>query len=121
MCDTGLKNSQSLYNINLNAGNKRSRHVLYEYSTVSNNTLLPEAGVNIPMLKGYNQNILSNNAADIESQLFGIGSANLVQKKQLVTPHINTLNSVKFIDTLNIYLPQPMVIDRHQRPRGPFC
>ena len=48
------------------------------------------------MTTGYNNNILSNNAADIESSLFGIGSTNLVEKKPDVNPSINKLKYCKY-------------------------
>mgnify|MGYP006446601979 CR=1 FL=1 len=56
----------------------------------------PDLGIiNGMMTTGYNNNILSNNAADIESSLFGIGSTNLVEKKPDVNPSVNKLKHCK--------------------------
>ena len=41
--------------------------------------------------RGYNNNTLSNNAPDIESFLFGIGSTNLVHTLNLPKPDMNQL------------------------------
>mgnify|MGYP006893816715 FL=1 len=72
------------------------------------------------MTTGYNNNILSNNAADIESSLFGIGSTNLVEKKPDVNPSVNKLKHCKWFPRNNVFLPEPLVIEKSQRVSGPF-
>ena len=52
------------------------------------------------MTNGYNNNLLSNNASDIESALFGIGSTNLVKQKSAVKPELNCMKNVKFFNRL---------------------
>ena len=73
------------------------------------------------MKSGYNNNILSQNTADIESALLGIGSTNLVESKQPVIAKVNNLPSQKFFNRLQTFVPEPLVIQKHQRPTGPFC
>lgn len=61
-------------------------------------------------------NQLSGNSCDIESQLFGIGSTNLVQPKGPVRPDIHKLDSLSIIDRLPIMVPEPLFIEANQRP-----
>jgi hypothetical protein len=61
-------------------------------------------------------NTLSNNPIDIESQLRGIGSTNLVMDVEEVKPDLKTLNGISFYERLPLYIPQPLVIEMDQRP-----
>jgi hypothetical protein len=56
--------------------------------------------------------ILSNNACDIESQLFGIGSTNLVEPRPIVSPDIKHMQSLNICDRL----PQIAVSDFKPEP-----
>ena len=81
MTDTSLKNSTCLYNQQLGESNKTKHYNLYKNKCVPSKTMMPDRGINMPMmLNGYNNNVLSNNASDIESYLYGIGSSNLVEQ-----------------------------------------
>ena len=74
------------------------------------------------MRSAYNQNVLSNNTTDIESNLFGIGSTNLAKpKSSKFKPSINDRNTCKFFDRPQLILPNDLVVDKNQRPTGPFC
>tara|TARA_Y200000002_G_scaffold179573_2_gene148112 strand:+ start:5372 stop:5728 length:357 start_codon:yes stop_codon:yes gene_type:complete len=59
---------------------------------------------------------LCNNYTDVESQLFGIGTTNLVKPKEMVKPVCKDPKSINFIDGLEVYLPEPLVIEKNQRP-----
>jgi len=59
---------------------------------------------------------LSGNYCDIESQLFGIGSTNLVKPKEPVIPDIHPLLSLHVIDRLPVLVPEPLVVAKNQRP-----
>jgi len=61
-------------------------------------------------------NNLSSNAWDIESQLFGIGTSNMVTRKPNVSPNIHTLQSLNVIDRLPVMLPDPLIVEKGQRP-----
>ena len=62
-------------------------------------------------------NLLSHNANEVESQLFGIGSTNLVYAKPDTTPQFKSLNSVSMMDNrVPLVMPDPLVIQKHQRP-----
>tara|TARA_A100001035_G_scaffold229194_1_gene190748 strand:+ start:223 stop:582 length:360 start_codon:yes stop_codon:yes gene_type:complete len=58
---------------------------------------------------------LSKNPVDTESQLFGIGSTNLVVEKTPVKPLPNTLDYVSYFDRVPMVLPEPMVVYENQR------
>ena len=98
------------------------QHLMWKYRTVPFMSAFPTAGINMPrMNNGYINNVLSNNACDIESSLLGIGSSNLINKKPIVVPKLNKLKNAKYFDRPNIYMPDPLVIEKNQRPKGPFC
>jgi hypothetical protein len=58
---------------------------------------------------------LSSNFCDIESQLLGIGSSNLVKPLVPVTPDIYTLKSLKIMDRVPLIMPQPFVQSNQER------
>lgn len=58
---------------------------------------------------------LSNNSCDIESQLFGIGSTNLVKPLPSVVPEIKTLNSLAVMDKTPLIIPGDLVVQGEQR------
>ena len=94
---------------------------LYKYKCISNDTALPCVGINTPMMtNGYNNSILSNNASDIESALFGIGATNLVKPKEPVVAQLNCLPNRSFFKLPKSFLPEPLVVEKFQRPIGPF-
>ena len=94
---------------------------LYKYKCISNQSAIPCVGINTPMMtNGYNNGILSKNASDIESALFGIGSSNLVKAKEPVVAQLNCLPGKKFFNRPEAFVPEPLVVEKFQRPVGPF-
>jgi hypothetical protein len=84
-------------------------------------SVLPALGVNVGnMGNAYYHNVLSNNTCDIESNLMGINSTNLVEKKSQFQPQLNELPFKKFFELPTAFVPEPMVINHNQRPGGPF-
>jgi hypothetical protein len=59
---------------------------------------------------------LSHNPIDIESQLRGIGSSNLVFEQPTITPEFKTVKTIKFYDRLALQLPEPLIVEGNQRP-----
>ena len=51
-----------------------------------------------------------------ESFLFGIGSTNLVKPLELPKPSMNNLKSVPFFENSATIIPDPLIIEREQRP-----
>ena len=122
MTDTSLKNSKGWYNQEQSALMRQFSHNTWKYKCISKNTAFPCAGINMPMMtNGYNNGLLSGNAPDIESALLGIGSANLVTPKPQVKPDLKFINNIKFFNRLETVMPKPLVVEKYQRPNGPFC
>tara|TARA_Y100000992_G_C21041170_1_gene384995 strand:- start:5 stop:364 length:360 start_codon:yes stop_codon:yes gene_type:complete len=116
MASTRNINSTRDYSCQQRIFNDINNYNTFENSAygVAHQTNLPDLGFNgasIPREK------LSNNAIDIESQLFGIGSTNLVTPKTPVLPDLNCIQHKKIIDKVPFVMPNPLVIEKNQRPR----
>lgn len=61
-------------------------------------------------------NKLSYNAADTESFLFGINSTNLVNPAPCFVPEIAKLESVNIYEKGLVFMPEPLALDKNQRP-----
>jgi hypothetical protein len=64
----------------------------------------------------FSINERSHNGVDIESQLRGIDSTNLVKPKQEVVPNMKNIPEVVFYDRMQMILPDPLVVEKNQRP-----
>ena len=121
MSSTRLNNDKGQYCQQRRNMRLSEQFALYKYKCISNETAIPCVGINTPMMtNGYNNNILSKNASDIESALFGIGSTNLVKEKEPVVAQLNTLPGKKFFNRPQFFIPEPLVVEKFQRPIGPF-
>jgi hypothetical protein len=58
----------------------------------------------------------SRNSIDIESALFGINSTNLVETQQTVVPQLTRLPEVSFFGRMQLVMPDPLVVEKSQRP-----
>ena len=76
-------------------------------------TKLPGNGVN-PGQIPWNQ--LSNNAVQIESFLFGVGSTNLVTPLAPVRPELKHLETANFFERTRTMIPEPLTVEKNQRP-----
>jgi len=93
---------------------KHSDLIIGSEKSVPEQTMFPGNG----LLTGrMGSNSLSHNSCDIESLLFGIGSANLVNPLPAIQPQIKPLQSLSIIDRTPFMLPEPLVIAPNQRPR----
>jgi hypothetical protein len=77
------------------------------------NTRLPGTGL-LPAQIPWNK--LSHNPADTESFLFGINSTNLVNPAPCFVPEIAKLQSTDIYIRAPVYIPEPLVIEKNQRP-----
>ncbi len=59
---------------------------------------------------------LCGNYCDVESQLRGIGSTNLVNPQTPVTPQLQSISSLSVMDKLPVLIPEPLVVEKNQRP-----
>ena len=58
----------------------------------------------------------SSNAIDIESELRGIGTTNLVNKYEKVVPEYKKVEFKPFFRHVPLIMPKPLVIENGQRP-----
>ena len=78
-------------------------------------------GTNVGMMKsGYYHGILSNNPANIESNLFNIRQFDLTKPKQEFKPSLNQIGEQTFFSKNNVFVPEPLIVQKNQRPVGPF-
>ena len=77
-------------------------------------TRLPGNGVNPGQIQ-WNQ--LSNNAVQIESFLFGVGSTNLVNPlPATLKPELKNLGTANFFERVQTLVPEPLTVEKNQRP-----
>ena len=117
-----LKNSPGEYCLEQKAFCNQQQYLHYKNSRVPQVNKLPGLGTNPGnMSAGYYHKVLSNNTADIESYLYGIGQENMISPFK-VTPSLNNLNEKKFFNTpAHVFIPEPMVVLKNQRPDAPFA
>ena len=94
------------------------RFAYYDYSQSSHFALpatsyLPGNGLIGMKAAG---SVFSNNACDIESQLFGIGSTNLVNPLPVVSPDLKNMQSLNICDKLDVIPVAEFKPEPNQRP-----
>jgi len=115
MASTRSKNTIGNYCLEQNEYKQAQVYTLYPNSQygVAYNTQLPGLGLLPAQMPG---NQLSNNALDIESFLFGINSTNLVNPAPTFYPQLKPLCSTNIFKKRHTYIPEPLVIEKNQRP-----
>ena len=115
MASTRSKNNEGDYNLEQKSNTGLCHYLTSPKNNYGTPTTTQFAGNGL--LQGrIAPNNLSSNAWDIESQLFGIGTSNMVTKKHTVSPNIHTLQSLNVIDRLPVLLPEPLIVEKGQRP-----
>jgi hypothetical protein len=59
---------------------------------------------------------LCENYCDVESQLRGIGSTNLVNPQKAVVPQLHPVKSLSIMNKTPVILPDPLVVETNHRP-----
>jgi hypothetical protein len=115
MASTRNRNTPGNYCLEQRQFAQSSNYTLYANSQcgAAYNTQLPGNGL-LPAQIPWNK--LSYNAADTESFLFGINSTNLVNPAPCFVPEIAKLQSANIYKKGPIYIPEPLVIEKNQRP-----
>jgi len=115
MASTRSKNTPGNYCLEEREYALSQNYTLYQNSQYGSayNTQLPGVGLLPAQIPG---NQLSHNAADIESFLFGINSTNLVTPAPVFTPELKNICSVNIFKKGPTYIPEPLVIQKNQRP-----
>ena len=115
MASTRNRNTPGNYNLEQREYKQFENYTLYPNSQygAAYNTRLPGNGVN-PGQIPWNQ--LSNNAVQIESFLFGVGSTNLVTPLAPVIPELKNLGTANFFERSATIIPEPLTVEKNQRP-----
>jgi len=115
MASTRNKNTKGNYCLEQRQYQEKQTYSLYPNSQygAAYNTKLPGNGL-LPGQIPWNK--LSYNASDTESFLFGINSTNLVNPGPCFVPEITKLNSVDIFEKNATMMPEPLVVEKRQRP-----
>jgi hypothetical protein len=115
MASTRNKNTPGNYNLEQKQNIKNEDWQLYMYGAngYAYDTKLAGNGLNPGQVPW---DMLSNNAPDIESFLFGINSTNLVNPSPCLNPSLRTLHSADLFDKKPIIMPVPQAVTKNQRP-----
>ena len=113
MSSTSHKNSTGNYQQEQATFQKKREYDFYPGAKVNTLICLPGDGL---LCSRMHPTMLSNNSVDIESDLFGIGSSNLVKKKPIVLPEIKNLKSLAIFEKRKVQLPALLEILPNQRP-----
>ena len=115
MASTRNRNTPGNYSLEQREYRQFENYTLYPNSQygAAYNTRLPGNGL-LPAQIPWNK--LSYNAADTESFLLGINSTNLVNHAPCCKPEIAQLNSANIYESKPTFIPEPLVIEKNQRP-----
>lgn len=115
MASTRNNNTPGNYCLQQKSYGEARHYLSYTNSAngVAYNTRLPGDGL-LPGQIPWNK--LSYNAADIESFLYGINSTNLVTPQPCFVPELAQLQSANIYEKSNTYIPEPLVVEKNQRP-----
>ncbi len=115
MTSTRNKNTKGDYVLE-----QKAYSLVRDYNLYQNSSSGPAYKSAIPEL-GYTPSKMScdewsSNAIDIESELRGIGTTNLVNKYEKVVPDYKTVQFKPFFRHVPMIMPKPLVIENGQRP-----
>jgi hypothetical protein len=115
MASTRNKNTPGNYCLEQREYMGSQQYTLYENSQAgaAYDTKLPGNGLNPGQIPW---NKMSHNAADTESFLFGINSTNLVKPAPIFVPQITKLHTANVFQKSVIFIPEPLVVEKGQRP-----
>tara|TARA_Y100000816_G_C26103866_1_gene585876 strand:+ start:1912 stop:2280 length:369 start_codon:yes stop_codon:yes gene_type:complete len=119
MSSTRNRNSISDYKAYENRNENIINYKMYENSQYgkTNNFLnrfkLPESTQPTRIMHPNN---FSNNPIDIESQLRGINSTNLVGKSFNINPDLRKIDSYKLYERVPLMMPKQITNEQYQRP-----
>jgi len=116
-----LKNSPGMYALEQKDNKNQQGYLMNILPQIPYTNRYAGFGTNVGAMKsGYYHNILSNNTANIESNLFNIREFDLTTTKTDFKPSLNTLKEQTFFNKNDVFVPEPLVVQKNQRPVGPF-
>ena len=117
MSSTSNKNTPGNYNLEQSSNNNFTNHMTFINSAPAEAFTNHFAGDGLLMGKNARQH-LCNNYCDVESQLRGIGSTNLVDPKPPTQAQLKKLPEVKYYDKIPIIMHEDHsnMLLKNQRP-----
>lgn len=113
MSSTRLKNQKGEYRLQQHVNQDIYINRINDMKRVAKTNVFPQKGINVGFMPNQT---LSYNPIDIENDLFGIRSTDLVNERQPNNPSLKSLPDGQFYTPLETYLPEPLVIEKNQRP-----
>jgi hypothetical protein len=113
MASTRSKNTPGDYQLETRLNLEHSAYLAYEPYGHADTTYFPGDGLIGAKISNVQ---LSKNYCDIESELRGIGTTNLVNPQAPVTAQINTLKSMTFMKRVPLIIPAPIIVNNNERP-----
>lgn len=114
---SSTRNKNQLENYELEILSKRKQLDYYMYENGANSkahvTYLPGNGILTGRIASSS---LSENYCDIESFLYGIGSTNLVNRKEKVVANLYEMTDLNIIDKAPMIIDKPFIQELNQRP-----
>jgi len=114
MSSTTNKNTPGNYKLEQNLNNNINNHMTFINSAPAEAFTNHFAGDGLLMGNNAREHLCSN-YCDIESQLRGIGSTNLINPKKEVLPELKYVQSLSISDRLPMITPEPFKLDKDQR------
>ena len=113
--NTRNKNTILNYTTSQRQNNRYAIYDMYTHSSYGEPvvTSLPGNGLNPGQ---FSRNALLYNTTDVESNLFGINSTNLVNPSKTPIPYHKSLPTIDLYDKSPVYMPRP-IIHSTQRPK----
>ena len=112
MASTRNNNTRSDYKLQQHQFERMRNYSITPENHTIIGVMYPKFGINMQHVPAKQ---LSKNSTDLESQLFGIGSSNLVEEKRNVKIQTNKIKDVNFIDRMELFMPKFEDI-KDQRP-----
>jgi len=115
MASTRNKNTPNDYCLQQRSNIESLQYNEYKYASVGRayENAIPCVGITPSHMP---REAFSHNSVEIESSLFGINATNLVNPQAPVQPKLKQLPEKSFFERLPMYMPEPLVVERNQRP-----
>jgi hypothetical protein len=99
---------------------QRINHRIDNYMTYINSAPAKAHTSHFPgdgLLMGKNaRETFCHNYVDVETELFGISSSNLVNPTPKVMPQFEVPKSLNIIDRMTVLVPEPLIVQKDNRP-----
>ena len=117
-----LKNSPGMYLLEQKDNSNHQNYLMNMLPQIPYQSRIAGFGTNAGSMKcGYYHNVLSYNAPNIESNLFNIRAFDLTKPQpRQFNPSLHKVEEQTFFSKNRVFIPEPLVIEKNQRPVGPF-